>query len=131
MTTKITNEKGVKRAVKKLLDEHRWFWWMPAANGFGVSGVSDIIALRGGVMLAIETKFKSNKPTEMQKAFLTSVAAEQGMAFVVTEARIETLKHWLEAFDRAVEARAKGDREAPEDGALLINCVREMQKEFV
>lgn len=129
--SKISNEKGVKREVKKLLDAHNWFWWMPAANGYGQTGISDFCAIRGGVFMAIETKFKHNKPTEMQKAFLTSVTAETGIAFVVNEQRLDTFKAWLEAFDRAMTATAAGGKETPEDGAMMINAVRELQQEFV
>ena len=59
-------EKDVKTRIKKLLDDHDWFWFMPPANGFGRTGISDIIAVKRGVFLAIEAKFGKNPPTAMQ-----------------------------------------------------------------
>ena len=125
-----TTESDVKRDVKKLLNTHRWFWWMPSNNGYGVSGVSDFCALRGGVFLAIETKFDKRKPTAMQKGFLQSVEAEHGFAFVVNEHRLEALRLWLEAFDRSVAATSKNERPTDEDGALMLDCIGAMTREF-
>lgn len=121
-----TNEKDVKREVKKILDKHGWFWWMPPANGFGKTGIADINALRGGVFLAIETKFGSNKPTPMQTAFLESVRAESGMAFVVNEKTVEILRTWMNAFDRARDAAAVKQEPTPEDGAAMLDAMRAM-----
>jgi hypothetical protein len=126
-----TNEGDVKRHVKKLLDTHNWFWFMPPANGYGRTGIADILAIRGGVFLAIETKFGRNKPTPMQVGFLQSIIAESGFGFVVCEKRIDWLKSWLEAFDRAAEAAAINQRPAPEDGAMMLNAIREMSAELV
>lgn len=123
-------EADVKKAVKKLLDKHDWFWWMPASNGYGRSGTSDILALRNGVFLAIETKFDKRKPTAMQIGFLNSIRQEDGFAFVVNEHRLDSLAAWLSAFDRSVEATANRKEVAPEDGAMMINAIREMQVEL-
>lgn len=123
-------EADVKKAVKKLLDKHKWFWWMPPANGFGRTGISDFNAIRGGVFLAVETKFGNNKPTAMQLGFLNSVAAEDCFAFVVNENRVDSLQAWLEAFDRATEAMGKGEKPAPEDGATMLDAIREMTLEL-
>lgn len=124
------NESDVKRRVKKYLDRHHWFWWMTPANGFGTTGVSDFTALRGGVFLAIETKFGTNKLTAMQRAYLHSVRAEDGFAFVVTEQTIEALRVWLEAFDRAVLAASTKTQPAPEDGAAMLDAIAAMTKDL-
>ena len=63
MARTFLTEKDVKAEVKKLLNAHDWFWWMPPANGFGKAGISDFNALKKGVFLAVETKFGSKKPT--------------------------------------------------------------------
>jgi hypothetical protein len=117
------NEADVKKKVKKLLDNYKWFWWMPPANGFGKSGISDFNAIRGGVFLAIETKFGSNKPTAMQQAFLRSVQMENGFSFVVNEKNIEHLNVWLQAFDSAVKAQMEQKEVAHEDGAAMLNAI--------
>lgn len=127
---KYYNEADVKKQVKKLLDKHKWFWWMPPANGYGRAGLSDIQALRDGVFLAVETKFGKNVPTQMQAGFLLSVQAESGFGFVVNESRIQWLEAWLSAFDRSVEATRNREQPLPEDGALMINAMREMTQEL-
>lgn len=124
------NEKDVKKAVRNLLDRHGWFWWMPPANGFGKVGVADFNALRGGVFLAIETKFGANKPTVHQVAFLSSVIAEDGFGFVVNEKRLDWLAKWMDAFDRSADGVAKGRQPDPEDGAVMLDAIREMTHEL-
>lgn len=126
---KMASEKDVKREIKKLLDAHDWFWFMPPANGYGKAGVSDVIALKNGVFLAIEAKYGGNKPSPAQKAFVESVWAQHGMGFVVNDKNITWLEQWLAAFDRsvaAVQGSAGGDpRQAVNqaDGALMLNAV--------
>lgn len=120
------NEKDVKAQVKKLLNDHGWFWWMPPMNGYGLTGVSDFNALRGGVFLAVETKFRYNKPTMQQKSFLESITAESAFGFVVNETNIHWLKLWFEAFDRSVEAATKNQKPTDEDGALMLEAIREL-----
>lgn len=124
--TAITDEKGVKREVKKLLDQHGWYWFMPPANGYGKGGISDILALKAGVFLAIETKFGYNKPSAMQTGFLNSVQAEQGFAFVVNEKNLDWLSMWLTAFARATKAAARQEMPDPNDGAVMLDAIRAM-----
>lgn len=131
MAKTFTKEKDVKATVKALLTKHNYFWWMPPANGFGKVGVSDFNALRAGVFIAVETKFGGNGLTHHQKAYLQSVTAEGGFGFVVNEKRIETFTKWLEAFDRAAEAAAAKKPVDPSDGALMLDCIREMTDDFV
>lgn len=119
-------EADVKKQVKKLLDKHSWFWWMPPANGFGKIGVSDFNAFRGGIFLAVETKFGKNKPTAQQKAFLESILAESGFAFVVNDTNIEHFEAWLAAFDRAATNAGKNLPVEPEDGAIMLNALKEL-----
>jgi hypothetical protein len=90
-----TREADVKAEIKKLLTKRGWFYWMPAANGYGITGVADFLALRKGEFIAIEAKFGSNKPTVMQEKFLASVKAHGGRAMVVSEKNLATLDHDL------------------------------------
>lgn len=126
MAKTYTCEKDVKASVKKLLDKHGYFWWMPPANGFGKVGVSDFNALRAGVFVAVETKFGGNKPTVQQRAYLESVIAEGGFGFVVDEKTLDKLESWMDAFDRAAQNVSNKKEVAPEDGALMLDCIREM-----
>lgn len=92
----IKNEAGVKAAVKKLLADAEWFYWMPPSNAYGRSGISDFHALKAGQFLAIETKFGSNAPTPMQKQFLDAVALQDGLYLVVNEKNLDELKELLQ-----------------------------------
>jgi hypothetical protein len=121
------NEKDVKAKVKKLLDKHSWFWWMPPANGYGKVGISDFHALKNGVFLAIETKFGSNKPTAHQRAFLESVNAEHAFAFVVSDSNIEWFEAFLEDFGKETDLVAAEKKMSNDGGARLVDAIRALQ----
>lgn len=131
MARNYTSEKDVKKTVKELLNRNGWFWWMPPANGFGKIGVADFNALKNGVFLAVETKFGKNTPTVQQKAYLQSIHAAGGLAFVVSEKTLEWFDIWLQTFDRSVEAARKSTPSTDEDGATMINAVDAMTKDMV
>lgn len=124
-------EKDVKAEVKKLLNKHNWFWWMPPGNGYGKAGVADFNALKAGTFIAIETKFGKRKPTPMQLGFLNSIQAEDGIPFVVNEERLVWLEAWLHAFDKAVEARLNSKEPEQVDMVDMINALHKMQQEIV
>jgi Holliday junction resolvase len=90
-----TKEADVKAEVKKLLTQHGWFWFMPPANGYGRTGISDILALRHGTFLAIETKFGGNTVTTMQEKFLAQVEAAGGIRMVLDETSVGEFAQWL------------------------------------
>lgn len=113
-------EKDVKAEVKKILNKHGWFWFMPPSNAYGKSGISDFLGLRGGVMLALETKF-DDTPTALQQGFLSSIAAEGGFAFVVDEKRLDVLAAWMDLFDQAIAIAAKGEVPPADIGGPLLD----------
>ena len=59
-------------------------------------GVSDLLALRDNVFLAIETKRQGREPTAEQSAFLMDVRLHGGVGLVV---------HSLDELQRELEAR--------------------------
>lgn len=124
-------ESDVKKKVKALLNKHGWFWWMPPANGYGKAGTSDFHALRSGVFLAVETKFGSNKPTALQRAFLESIKAEQALAFIVDDGNIGHFEAWLDAFDRATAAIGRDEKVVPEDGSIMMNAIAAMTEKMI
>lgn len=124
------SEADVKRAVKKLLTAHGYFWWMPPANGYGKTGIADINALKSGVFVAVETKFGGNTPTRPQRDFLRAVQAQSSFGFVVCEDRVAWLEAWLQAFDRAAEASARQQPPRVEDGATMLNAIAEMTRDL-
>lgn len=121
------NEKDVKAKVKKLLDKHGWFWWMPPANGFGKAGISDFNAIKNGVFMAVETKFGSNMPTAMQRAFLESVNTESCFGFVVNELSLEWFESFLEDFEASTVLAMKSQKLNNAAGARLIDAIRNLQ----
>jgi len=97
MAREFKSEAHVKAAVKKLLTDAGWFYWMPPSNAYGRSGISDFHALKAGQFLAIETKFGSNKPTAQQAQFLENVALHDGWYLVVNEKNLDALAELLRA----------------------------------
>lgn len=120
------NENAVKKEINRLLDKHKWFWWSTPMNGFGKSGISDKLAFRGGILMAIEAKCGDNTATTMQNAFLDSIRAENGFGFVVNDKNIVWFQGFLEAFDRAIELGEKKQMPNEEDGAYMINAIKEL-----
>lgn len=123
-------EDKVKKSITDLLDKHKWFWFKPPANMYGGGGISDILALKAGVFLAIEAKSKDNKPTALQKGFLQSVMAESGFGFVVNEENMFHLENWLDGFDNAVTAGMQKQMPQTEDGSKMLNAIAAMTRPF-
>lgn len=120
-------EKDVKRKIKSVLDKHGWFWFTPpTGGGFGTSGVSDVLAIRAGVFMAIEAKFGDNTPSALQKGFLNSVNAESGFGFVVNEKNMDQFEAFMENFDKAALAQRQGKEVRPEDGSIMLNAIAAM-----
>jgi hypothetical protein len=136
--SKVTNEKGVKQRIRQLLDFHGWFHWMPGASGYGTQGISDHLALKAGVFLAIEAKYGHNKPKPLQKAFAAQVFANDAFAFCVTEKNIDHLAMWLESFEISNQAQAKAMSEGrdpetavpAEHGSRMLNAISVLTDAF-
>lgn len=131
-------EKDVKTKIKKLLNVYGWFTWMPAANGYGTSGVHDHLALKDGTFLTVEAKFGPGKPTPLQCSFAAQVIANNGFSFCVNEKNIDWLAYWLESFNLANHAalmalKAGKDPEGAvpdEHGSRLLNAVQVLTQPF-
>lgn len=96
---KFNSEADVKKEIKKRLMAKGWKVWAIPANGYGSSGISDQHALKDGVFLAIEAKFRGNKPTKLQSEFLTDVAMHGGSAFVVDEATVDQFIQFVDTIN--------------------------------
>lgn len=91
-----TPEGLVKTKIKAMLVEHGALFFSPVTGGYGVSGVSDIIALYHGTFIAIEAKADATKkPTELQKKFIGQVSANGGIALVIHKDNLDELKEAL------------------------------------
>lgn len=89
------NEADVKKAVKKILDKHGAYWFMPVPTGYGVQGVPDFIVCVAGKFIAIETKFGKNKLTTYQEKHRENIQKANGVHLVITELTISTLDSML------------------------------------
>ena len=86
-----TPESKVKKQVKKILDDLGAYHFSPMMDGYGRSGVPDIIACYKGRFLAIECKAGDNKPTLLQLRNIESIKHNGGLAIVVNEGNIGAL----------------------------------------
>lgn len=121
--SRVKDEKGVKGKIKELLNHWGWYTWMPGANGFGTTGVSDHLAIKNGVFLAVEAKFGYNKPRPAQKSFAAQIMANDGFAFCVNERNIDHLAWWLESFEFATQCQMRQEEVPAEHGARLLNAI--------
>lgn len=128
--SRVKDEKGVKSKIKQLLDHHGYFHWMPGANGYGTQGVSDHLAIKDGVFLAVEAKFGYNKPKPVQKSFAAQIIANDGFAFCVTEKNIDHFAWWLESFAVAVACQLEGKEVPPEHGSRMLNAISVLTDPF-
>jgi Holliday junction resolvase len=86
-----TPESKVKKQVKKILDDLGAYHFSPMMDGYGRSGVPDIIACYKGKFIGIECKAGDNKPTLLQLRNIEDIKRNQGLAIVVNEGNIESL----------------------------------------
>ena len=126
-------EGDVKADVKKLLDDHGWFWFMPPASQYSKVGIADILCVKHGMFLAIETKrgVKKPEPTANQTAFLQQIKGHNHFAFVVNEARVPVLEAFLNGLNRAQASTMRKEKVEDWVGATMVDAIREMQQEIL
>lgn len=127
----ISNEKGVKRLIGQALTEHGWKHWPITQTAYGVSGLSDRIAIKRGVFLAVEAKFKYGRPTEAQKYFLRTVREQDCLAVVVSEKTIDVFRNFLDAFDLATEAQMRNEDADEKTKTCLTQSMALLIKPFM
>lgn len=80
----LTPEGKVKRMVTEVLKKYRLWYFFPGNNGFGKSGIPDIITIVDGGFVGIEVKAdKTKKPTELQVRCGKDIQAAGGRWFLV------------------------------------------------
>jgi len=95
----MTPEGKVKRKVVAVLKKHEVWYFFPANNGFGKSGIPDIIAIVDGHFVGIEVKSATGKPTELQKICGRQIEEAGGTWLVVSN------DVTLEVLDAVIENR--------------------------
>lgn len=88
----MTPEAKVKTAIKKMLDAHEVYYFMPAANGYGRAGIPDIVCCINGGFLAIECKAGRGTTTALQDRELAAIHKAGGSAVVINETSLHTLQ---------------------------------------
>jgi len=87
------HENHVKESIKDIMDMFRGCTHWPV----GASGTSrrtvDRMACYRGYFLAIEAKYGKNKPTELQRKFLTDIELSGGFSICIDEKNIIDLYH--------------------------------------
>lgn len=94
-----TPESRVKDKVKKLLDEHGVYYFMPATGGYGRSGVPDFVCCFRGRFFAIECKAGDNNPTALQQREMTRITEAGGISYVARDDSLHLLPTLLAAID--------------------------------
>jgi hypothetical protein len=80
----MTPEGKIKKKVTELLRNHGIWYFFPGNNGFGKSGIPDIIAIVGGRFVGIECKADpTKKPTELQKRCGEEIKEAGGLWFLI------------------------------------------------
>ena len=90
-----TPEAKVKKKVVAILKELRAYYFYPVTGGYGSSGVPDIVGCHNGRFFGIECKAGTNKPTPLQQKNLDAIKAMGGIALLINETNIETVRHAL------------------------------------
>ena len=93
----MTPERKVKDKVKKILDAHGAYYFLPATHGYGSSGVPDIVACVKGRFIGIECKAKGNTTTALQDRNLKQIGDTGGIALVINEHNLNALVEALES----------------------------------
>jgi Holliday junction resolvase len=93
-----TPEGKVKASVRKILDKHGIYHFMPPGMGLGRSGIPDIIGCKNGKFIAIECKAGKGKVTALQERELNAIAAAGGFACLVNETCLDELEERLLAW---------------------------------
>jgi len=91
-----TPEGEIKDQVRKILDEMGAYYFFPAANGYGRTGIPDVIACIGGHFIGIECKAGSKQPTTLQQRELDNIEKAGGTGLLVNTDNIEYLKNNLD-----------------------------------
>jgi Holliday junction resolvase len=81
-----TPEVKVKKKVVAILKELR---------GYGGSGVPDIVGCLHGKFFGIECKSGRNRPTALQQKNLDAIKAMGGIALVINEDNIDSVRYAL------------------------------------
>ena len=93
-----TPERKVKSLVRKVLEELGAYYVMPVTGGYGESGAPDFLVCLRGRFVGIECKAGKGKTTALQEKNLSQITQSGGIALVINENDVGTLKQDLVSF---------------------------------
>ena len=93
-----TPEGEIKDQVRKVLDEMGAYYFFPAANGYGRTGIPDVIACIGGHFIGIECKAGSKQPAALQQRELGNIEKAGGTGLLVNADNIDHLENYLREY---------------------------------
>lgn len=99
-----TPERRIKKLVSKTLTALGAYYFYPVTSGYGTSGVPDIVGCYRGRFFGIECKANGNKPTVLQQINLDKIAAAGGIALIIDEKNVASLKEIMEEQDEQPQA---------------------------
>ena len=83
----LTPEGKVKKRLADMLRRNKYWYFMPANNGFGKSGIPDFVVIVHGMFVGIECKSdKSKKPTALQIERAKEIRNAGGLWYLVYDA---------------------------------------------
>src|SRR5262245_20826756 len=90
-----TPEGRIKAIIKKILDRHMVWYFMPVPSGYQAKTV-DFLCLKSGKFFAIEAKRPDKDATERQKFVLAEIRKEGGYTYVIdSQGDVDNLDKWL------------------------------------
>ena len=95
-----TPESKVKASVTKILKLHNVYHFFPPSNGFGRSGIPDIIACCFGRFIAIECKAGKGKATALQLRELSRISNAGGVALIIRENNVHVVEQLLNQMEK-------------------------------
>ena len=88
----VTPEGKVKSAVVNILKKYDVYYFFAAMNGYGRSGVPDIVCCVNGKFLAIECKAGKNETTALQEKEIFKIQTAKGHAIVARETNLDLVE---------------------------------------
>lgn len=89
-----TPEGKVKKEVKRILESHEIYYYMPVPSGYGRRGPGDFLCCVNSKFLSIEAKGPDGKETELQEEDSKAVRKSKGLKLII---KMENL-YYLESF---------------------------------
>ena len=88
----MTPEAKVKKVVVNQLRNLGAYYFYPVTGGYGRSGVPDIVGCYKGKFFGIECKAGKNTPTPLQQINLDDIEKQDGIALVINEKNMHSVR---------------------------------------